>query len=77
MTPGQDGQLSLDMDDQIVRAITVCRDGELLWPPPAVTVSAAPTGQAGPSAEEAALAQAQPMVSPAAPIAPHQPLPGR
>ena len=59
VTPGQDGQLSLDMDDQIVRAITVCRDGELLWPPPAVTVSAAPTGQAGPSAEEAALAQAQ------------------
>ncbi len=42
MTPEKDGQLSVDLDDVIVRGITVARDGELLWPPPPVQVSAAP-----------------------------------
>ncbi|HEY7813449.1 MAG TPA: Re/Si-specific NAD(P)(+) transhydrogenase subunit alpha, partial [Nakamurella sp.] len=42
LTPGKDGQPVLDMDDQVVRGMTVVRDGELLWPPPPVQVSAAP-----------------------------------
>src|SRR6476469_7673716 len=41
LTPGKDGQPVLDMDDQVVRGMTVVRDGELLWPPPPVQVSAA------------------------------------
>jgi NAD(P) transhydrogenase subunit alpha len=40
LTPGKDGQPVLDMDDQVVRGMTVVRDGELLWPPPPVQVSA-------------------------------------
>lgn len=42
MTPGKDGELVLDLDDVVQRGITVVRDGELMWPPPPVEVSAAP-----------------------------------
>ncbi len=42
VTPAKDGQLTLDMDDVVVRGMTVSKDGELLWPPPPVQVSAAP-----------------------------------
>ena len=42
VTPGKDGQIVLDMDDEVVRTMTVCKDGELLYPPPPVQVAAAP-----------------------------------
>ena len=42
LTPGKDGQLVLDFDDVVQRTITVVRNGETTWPPPPVTVSAAP-----------------------------------
>ncbi len=42
MTPAKDGVLVLDFDDVVQRGITVVRDGESTWPPPAVQVSAAP-----------------------------------
>ena len=48
LTPGKDGQLVLDLDDVVVRGMTVARDGEKLWPPPPVQVSAAPAPAAAP-----------------------------
>jgi NAD(P) transhydrogenase subunit alpha len=48
LTPGKDGRLVLDHNDVVQRAITVVQNGEKLWPPPVVAVSAAPA--AGPSA---------------------------
>jgi NAD(P) transhydrogenase subunit alpha len=42
MTPEKDGQLALDMEDEVIRGTTVCKDGEITWPPPAPTLSAAP-----------------------------------
>ncbi|WP_436523417.1 Re/Si-specific NAD(P)(+) transhydrogenase subunit alpha [Actinoplanes sp. HUAS TT8] len=42
MTPERDGRLVLDFDDVVQRSITVVREGELTWPPPPVSVSAAP-----------------------------------
>jgi H+-translocating NAD(P) transhydrogenase subunit alpha len=42
MTPGKDGQLVLDFDDVVQRSMTVVREGEKTWPPPPVSVSAAP-----------------------------------
>jgi NAD(P) transhydrogenase subunit alpha len=48
LTPEKDGQLTLDMDDVIQRGITVTREGEVLWPPPPVQVSAAPAAAAAP-----------------------------
>ncbi|HKX67408.1 MAG TPA: Re/Si-specific NAD(P)(+) transhydrogenase subunit alpha [Intrasporangium sp.] len=49
LTPGKDGQLVLDFDDVVQRGMTATRDGELLWPPPAIQVSAAPVAK--PAAE--------------------------
>jgi NAD(P) transhydrogenase subunit alpha len=46
LTPGKDGVLTLDMDDVVQRGITVTRDGETMWPPPPVQVSAAPAAPA-------------------------------
>ncbi|GLW30670.1 Re/Si-specific NAD(P)(+) transhydrogenase subunit alpha [Actinoplanes regularis] len=42
MTPEGDGRLALDFEDVVQRSITVVREGELTWPPPPVSVSAAP-----------------------------------
>ncbi|HET8988028.1 MAG TPA: Re/Si-specific NAD(P)(+) transhydrogenase subunit alpha [Humibacillus sp.] len=53
LTPGKDGQLMLDFDDVVQRNMTVARDGELLWPPPAIQVSAAPVVAAVASKEVA------------------------
>ena len=52
LTPEKDGQLVLDFDDVVQRGVTVVRDGEKTWPPPEVTVSAAPA--AAPAAKEPA-----------------------
>ena len=48
VTPGKDGELALDLDDPVQRGMTVVRDGEVLWPPPPVQVSAAPAAVAAP-----------------------------
>ena len=61
LTPEKDGELTLDMDDVVQRGITVTRDGESMWPPPPVQVSAAP---------KAAVAQAIPVAEPKAPMSP-------
>jgi NAD(P) transhydrogenase subunit alpha len=56
LTPGKDGVLTLDMDDVVQRGITVTRDGNIMWPPPPVQVSAAPAPAAAepePAAEKA------------------------
>ena len=42
LTPEKDGQLTLDMEDVVQRGITVVKEGESMWPPPPVQVSAAP-----------------------------------
>ncbi|MFC6236163.1 Re/Si-specific NAD(P)(+) transhydrogenase subunit alpha, partial [Leucobacter soli] len=42
VTPGEDGELALDTDDIVQRAVMVARAGEVTWPPPPVQVSAAP-----------------------------------
>jgi NAD(P) transhydrogenase subunit alpha len=46
VTPEKDGQLTLDFDDVVQRAVTVVQDGAVLWPPPPVQVSAAPAAVA-------------------------------
>jgi NAD(P) transhydrogenase subunit alpha len=48
-TPSKDGQLVLDLDDPVVRGMTVVQSGEVLWPPPPVQVSAAPAAAAPPA----------------------------
>ncbi|MGW5253527.1 Re/Si-specific NAD(P)(+) transhydrogenase subunit alpha [Streptomyces sp. NPDC004012] len=40
LTPGRDGRLVIDFDDEVQRSMTVVREGEKTWPPPPVQVSA-------------------------------------
>ena len=61
LTPEKNGELTLDMDDIVQRGITVTRDGEGMWPPPPVQVSAAP---------KAAAAEAAPVEEPKEPMSP-------
>jgi len=42
LTPEKNGQLVLDFSDVVQRTMTVVRDGEKTWPPPPVSVTAAP-----------------------------------
>jgi len=42
LTPEKDGNLVLDVDDDVVRGSAVVKDGEILWPPPPIETSAAP-----------------------------------
>ena len=42
LTPEKDGQLVLDLEDVVQRGVTVVHNGENMWPPPPVQVSAAP-----------------------------------
>lgn len=73
-TPGRDGRLALDPDDVVVRGMTVARDGEVLWPPPPVAVSAqASPGGPAPRAEPAGAAgsrHARPAVAGPRPMRP-------
>mgnify|MGYP002742266667 FL=1 len=42
LSPNKDGEITLDFDDVIIRNMTVTRDGDITFPPPAIQVSAAP-----------------------------------
>jgi NAD(P) transhydrogenase subunit alpha len=42
LTPEKNGQIVVDMEDEVIRGTTVCKDGETTWPPPAPKLSAAP-----------------------------------
>jgi NAD(P) transhydrogenase subunit alpha len=43
LTPNNDGQIVIDMDDEVIRGCTVVKDGEITWPPPAPRISLAPS----------------------------------
>jgi NAD(P) transhydrogenase subunit alpha len=49
MCKGKDGQLVVDMGDEVVRGATVIKEGEITWPPPPPKIQAAP-----PPAQQAA-----------------------
>ncbi|MEU0971319.1 Re/Si-specific NAD(P)(+) transhydrogenase subunit alpha [Streptomyces sp. NPDC005917] len=63
LTPAKDGQLAIDFDDVVQRAVTVVRDGDVTWPPPPVAVSAAPAAQ--PATTPAKPEPKQPKLTPA------------
>jgi NAD(P) transhydrogenase subunit alpha len=63
LTPGKDGQLTIDFEDVVQRAVTVVQTGDVTWPPPAVSVSAAPAAQ--PAAAAAKPEPKEPKLTPA------------
>ncbi len=65
LTPEKNGEIDLNLEDEIIRGITVTTGGDILWPPPPVKVSAAaaiaqkPKEPEGPSPEEKASLEAR------------------
>jgi NAD(P) transhydrogenase subunit alpha len=49
MCPEKDGELVVDMEDEVVRGATVVNGSEVTWPPPAAKLSAAPLKAAEPA----------------------------
>jgi len=41
LTPEKDGELVVDMDDEVIRGATICTAGKTTWPPPPPKISAA------------------------------------
>ena len=46
LTPEKNGEIDVNMDDEVIRGATVCKDGEITYPPPAPKLSAAPKAAA-------------------------------
>ncbi len=42
LTPEKDGQIVLNMDDDVIRGATICTGGKITWPPPAPKLTQAP-----------------------------------
>ncbi len=61
VTPGKDGTMTVNMDDELVRGATVIHEGAITWPPPPPRLSAAPA--AAPSAVAPPPVAAAPMLS--------------
>lgn len=51
----KDGQIVVNMEDEVIRGATVIKDGEVTWPPPAPKLSAAPAGATPPKAAAVAV----------------------
>jgi len=42
LSPEKDGEIVVDMEDEVIRGATICIGGETTWPPPAPKLSVAP-----------------------------------
>ena len=54
MTPEKDGQMVVDLDDQVVRGSIITNQGELMWPPPKIEDPSPPPKPAAAPVEVAA-----------------------
>ncbi len=42
LTPEKNGEINVNMEDEVIRGATVIKEGEITWPPPPPKISAAP-----------------------------------
>ena len=49
LTPEKDGNIDINMEDEVIRGATVVHNGEVTWPPPAPKLSAAPKAKPAPA----------------------------
>ena len=47
LCPEKNGELVINMDDEVIRGVTVVKSGEITWPPPAPRLSLAPKADMG------------------------------
>ncbi len=43
LTPGKDGIINVNMEDDVIRGATVTKDGKITWPAPPINISMAPS----------------------------------
>jgi H+-translocating NAD(P) transhydrogenase subunit alpha len=53
LCPEKNGEIIVNMDDEVIRGTTVIKDGEITWPPPAPKLSAAPAKPPAPAKKTA------------------------
>ena len=58
LTPEKDGEININMDDEVIRGATAIKAGEITWPPPPPKVSAAPPSPAPAAAPAAPVEEA-------------------
>ena len=63
LCPKKDGQINVDMDDEVIRGMTVVKDAKITWPPPPPRVSAVPKAPPANGAESSAHLEGAPKKS--------------
>jgi len=58
----KDGNIDVNMEDEVIRGATVIKDGSITWPPPPPKISAAPAAAAAAPASVAKKAEAKPLL---------------
>ena len=66
MTPEKNGEITIDMEDEVIRGTTVIKAGEITWPPPAPKLSAAPPAKPAEEVKPVVKEKKKPLFSPAA-----------
>jgi NAD(P) transhydrogenase subunit alpha len=66
LCPKKDGQINVDMDDEVIRGMTVVKDAKITWPPPPPRLSAVPKTPPASVAESSAHLEGAPKKSAAA-----------
>jgi NAD(P) transhydrogenase subunit alpha len=62
LSPEKNGEIVVDMEDEIIRGATICIGGETTWPPPAPKLSMAPV-KAAPAPVPAVVEEKKPSVA--------------
>ena len=63
LCPEKDGQINVDMDDEVIRGMTVVKDAKITWPPPPPRLSAVPKAPPANGAESSAHLEGAPKKS--------------
>jgi NAD(P) transhydrogenase subunit alpha len=53
LCPEKNGEIDVNMEDEVIRGATVVKEGEITWPPPAPRISLAPKEDVGIKAQQA------------------------
>ncbi len=64
LTPEKDGNIDVNMEDEVIRGATVIKEGKITWPPPPPKISAAPPPQTEAPAAKQEIAETKPSLIP-------------